>query len=306
MPLISGSTLIKELRIARNMTQFDLSEGICTPDTISRIERGQRHPGWFIFEKLMLRLGENPKKYYTDIATPEEVKFIKQKEEIISLLRQRNEASDHEARNALAALKFHGGGKHVKQFIHYVNSIFALEEKDYPETLKQATHAISISHPQFSAEAIANYALSQDEVKAIENIAIAHAYMNNIEKAVQIQLNLITALEKYWLDETEIAPSYIKLAYNATKYLGMLERREESIALCEKALAMCDRQRQYYHMPLILNNYGYSLFRKGENEKGEHIFARAYALFIGMNRLAEAEMTAEIVKRNFGYTIPRF
>lgn len=48
---------IREIRLRKGYTQEDVSFGICTSATLSRIENGAQTPGRYILDKLMERLG---------------------------------------------------------------------------------------------------------------------------------------------------------------------------------------------------------------------------------------------------------
>ena len=49
---------IRETRIRKGYTQEEVSYGICTPASLSRIENGMQTPGRYILDKLMERLGK--------------------------------------------------------------------------------------------------------------------------------------------------------------------------------------------------------------------------------------------------------
>jgi transcriptional regulator with XRE-family HTH domain len=63
MPRFSADTLIKSLRKAKGLTQHELCEGICSQDELSRIERNKHRPTWYVFERIMQKLGEDPNRY---------------------------------------------------------------------------------------------------------------------------------------------------------------------------------------------------------------------------------------------------
>lgn len=48
---------LRETRLRRGYTQEEVSYGICTPASLSRIENGAQKPGRLILEKLFERLG---------------------------------------------------------------------------------------------------------------------------------------------------------------------------------------------------------------------------------------------------------
>nr|WP_297873834.1 helix-turn-helix transcriptional regulator [uncultured Blautia sp.] len=59
--------VIKRTRESLGMTQEELSEGICTTETLSRIETGKRTPNRANFKALMERMGRCGEKYFPHI-----------------------------------------------------------------------------------------------------------------------------------------------------------------------------------------------------------------------------------------------
>ena len=73
MSVFNVGMLISHLRKKKGLSQEQLAEGICARSTVGRIEKGERKPDWFTFRNIMLRLGQGPNLYYSDIATPDEM-----------------------------------------------------------------------------------------------------------------------------------------------------------------------------------------------------------------------------------------
>lgn len=59
--------VIKRTRESLGMTQEELSDGICSVETLSRIENGKRAPNRANFEALMERMGKCGKKYIPNV-----------------------------------------------------------------------------------------------------------------------------------------------------------------------------------------------------------------------------------------------
>lgn len=57
MPVHNANLLIRDARIKAGLTQEQLSEGICTPQALSRIETGMANVSHVTFQALMERAG---------------------------------------------------------------------------------------------------------------------------------------------------------------------------------------------------------------------------------------------------------
>ena len=64
-------TIIYENRVRRKITQEELSYGVCTPATLSKIENGIQMPRRKIFEALMQRLGLQTQYYFVPLSSEE-------------------------------------------------------------------------------------------------------------------------------------------------------------------------------------------------------------------------------------------
>lgn len=62
-----SNEMIREMREAQGLSQEELSEGICTQETLSRIENGKRSPNKKNFHKIMEKMGIQRGIYYGNI-----------------------------------------------------------------------------------------------------------------------------------------------------------------------------------------------------------------------------------------------
>lgn len=73
---------IRETRIRKGYTQEEVSYGICTPASLSRIENGMQTPGRYILDKLMERLGmEN--SVFNVFVSKEEMELYERVQEMV-------------------------------------------------------------------------------------------------------------------------------------------------------------------------------------------------------------------------------
>ena len=73
---------LRETRLRKGYTQEEVSYGICTPASLSRIENGMQKPGRLILEKLFERLGtEN--NLFNSFVSREEMELYSAIQELI-------------------------------------------------------------------------------------------------------------------------------------------------------------------------------------------------------------------------------
>lgn len=67
--IVISNELIKELRLSKNLSQEELSENICTRETLSRIENGRRSPNQKNLYKMLQKMELERERYYSFIIT---------------------------------------------------------------------------------------------------------------------------------------------------------------------------------------------------------------------------------------------
>jgi len=98
MALFNATLMIRESRKAQGLTQEQLADGICSRETVAKLEAGQRKPNWFVMNELMLKLGLNPDIYQEEIVSDDEIYIYKTWSDCYVLL---NEAKVEEAKSEL-------------------------------------------------------------------------------------------------------------------------------------------------------------------------------------------------------------
>lgn len=314
MSNVRGDILIKKLRRERGLTQIQLSEGICSTDTLSRIERGERVPSRWVFEQLMQRLGENPKNYFTDVVTTEDKKIADLKSELrdllyVSLHDLPSIKSDQCNRKRIDELieKMEQDKAFVtkenQQFLMRSKASLALVLENYDDVYKYAMEALRVTRPNFDEDKIEEYALSLDEIWLVNQVAIAHFHFGSIEKSTDIFFELQVAIEKRYIDGDEMIYTYSTLLYNLSKNLGILKRYEECLDICDKGIDWCRKHRDSFHHPLLLATKAFCLFMFDEREEGLTLLKRAYALFIGLERHMELLQARSYAEKEFDVII---
>ena len=299
MTLFQVDILIKQLRKNNNLSQEQLCEGICTKDTLSRIERGLRRPDWYIFERLMQRLGEDPQKYFTDIATKKDKQILEVKDQLKYVLRSKN---NDEAATLISELENKEDFKEGLnlQFLLKAKSSLAFNKKDYRGMYDYAVDAIRITKPYFNEEEIDSYILFYDEIIIINQIATAHSFISSLAKSTDILLKLKVSMDNGYIDDDEKIKTYITILYNITKNLGLLKRYDESLEICDIGINLCIKYQNSFLHPMILFNKAYCLLHLEKKEEGINILEKVYALFIGNDRLTELAEIKNYVEKEFG------
>jgi len=304
MALIQVDTLIKSLREGQGLTQKKLCDGICSQDELSRIERGKRKPDWWTFERLMQRLGEDPQRYYTNYVSKSEKHIMDLHIQLKRLLNEETPSSDAEAELLIAKLEKDKAFKkrEHKQFLLRQRATLAFNRGEYKTMIKLSEDALRVTKPNFDEDKINTYVLFYDEIKLIEQIAVAYFYEEKIENTISILKKLKDTVDKNFISRDK-GSTDLSILYNLSKFVGLSEKYEEAIAFCDEGVILCKQNYDSHYLPLFLFNKSICLMRIGMKEEGINILKKVYALFFALDRLAELESIKIGLAEHFGLTV---
>lgn len=175
--------LIRCTRLAQGLSQMELARDICTPETLSRIERRKRSPLRRVYEMLMERLGLSPSLYYTYI--PDNLELQRLLKELSKLFFLHEEKNSQEYLNKLKPY-LKEGNYQTRQYIITEETLSLYYGKQISadaaiEKLKQTYQITKKTMPV----KIENTVLSQCETKILVNLALLYKDKGKIEECVE-------------------------------------------------------------------------------------------------------------------------
>ena len=217
MALYNANLIIRETRKAQGMTQERLAEGICSRETIVKLERGERKPHWFIFRELLRRLGLSPEIYHNDITSGEDLLVFNQLQEWNKLVLQLKYDELKTSIDKIEAAKDTPEGKHWFDGMGYwfllrIRATFyaggamsyAHESKqnkylDPVMAVKNAFECIKYARPDFETDKIPSYYLAMHEYTIIPVIARSYMLIGKEDEAFGIWRSLKVNFEKNYM-----------------------------------------------------------------------------------------------------------
>jgi len=311
---LRSDVLIKTLRTDKGLTQDQLCLNICTKDTLSRIERSLHIPTWYIFEKLMLALGENPYKYqYAEsVITIEDKRIVDSKANLKSLLQDNNEDNNDKAERLIAQLekdKSFNKEDENRSFLWRQKATLAFNRKRYDEAKEYAFGSLKISRLSFDESKInevGRWVLSLGEIWAINQIASIYLEKKMYENALVIFLGLKESIDNGYLEGDEKIRIYISILYNITTSQGLLKKHKDCLPFCDMGIELCTKYQYTYCHPLFLFNKSYNLLYLERFQEAESYINKAFSLFYGLDRHLELESGKNFLKKEFGNKISFF
>ena len=242
------------------LTQEDLADGICAVTTLSRIENGERMPTQNHLEILLQRIG------YSDMMLQsyvDEADFIAH--ELKFKIRQAYIEKDAtKARELLQQFEalVAKPSKVDEQFI-LLQKIWLYPERYTKENrLQELERAIRLTHPNYKQGSVP-FLLSYEEIVLLNNIAIHQALHGNRKDAIDILYGIVQYCDTHIVNIEETLRTEPMILYNLSKTLGLENRFNECISVCEKGITLAQKTGRSQYLAQTLYNKAWAYVKRG-------------------------------------------
>lgn len=282
--------VIKRTRESLGMTQEELSEGICTPETLSRIETGKRTPNRANFRALMERMGKCGEKYCPHIHA-ESYERMEEWERILRL------DQAHRFEDALMELdefeeKIDLDDRVNRQAVMRLRALceYHLGKIDVPEYRERLTQSLKITRPDWDGEHLPAGVFTRTECFLFCNIAVSYMYEENLDTALKLMRQMQDYFAATKIDETERRVSEGLLLSNMGQCLGRMGRTEEALKVAAEEARKYLAHYAAGRLPGTLYNCAYQMevqHMSPEDCKEKLVQAYYMAEFVGDDREKE-------------------
>lgn len=295
--------MVYESRRARGYSQEELSFGICSTSSLSRIENGSQIPGRKIFEALMQRLGISDSLYSTYISR-EEMEVCRFVEELVWSLERLDFAESEKIVNMLESRL---GKSHnlEKQYVSFAKAnIFLQKTGDHETFFDMLLKTIRMTMADFDpAKGIKRRLLTFHEITILDNIAIELYNNGKEEQGLGLLYELKEYMEEHIIDEQEKARKYPLVIYNISTCIGKMGRYEEAYSLCSRGISYCVEHNKLVILPYLLTNMAYAAAELGRVEEAAKLFHQSITLFEVCRKEECVEKIKEHIRHNYGLEV---
>jgi|GEM_PF-845963 len=229
--------IIRMTRKSLSITQEQLSDGICSVETLSRIETGRQNPSKDTYELLMERMGRIRERAYamlsvSDFKVLEKMKLF---EDYIKLYDyEQAEAVLNEIREIL------GDGILDKQFLIRAENLvnYRLHRITVDTFLNGLQDAIRLTIPEYGRITLSNWPLSMNEAGLLINISSAYGEKGDYSKANEILEEAYSALKQSYMDDMQRAILLTVVINNLSKNYGLIGEHISAIEMAEEGIAI--------------------------------------------------------------------
>ena len=296
--------VIKRTRQSLGMTQETLSDGICSVETLSRIENGKHVPSRSNFQALMERMGKCGERYLPFIRS-DDMELLEEWRDIERTYLKRK------YQEVEVMLDMFEHRIDVKNPINFQQIIRMRAINDYErgkinerEKRKKLFDALRCTMPNCKERDFAFNTLSRCEIRILCNIGASYAEEGDLEQAIV----LFRKLEQYFsntvIDRTERNISEIMLISNLSQTLGRNGDTKEALEMGERGIERCLQAGEGTVLALFLYNVGFEmeLLQMEEEYCKERLLQAYYIAELNENK-KQMDHIAKHWKKQYGYPI---
>lgn len=250
--------IIKMTRKSLSITQEQLSEDICSVETLSRIETGKQNPSRDVYELLMARMGRIRDRAYSMLS----ISDFKVMEKIQLFEKCIHSYDYHKAENILEEIKRKLAGTILdKQFVLRAESLinYRLGRISTDEFLEELQKAIRITIPKYGLISLANWPLTHNEAILLLNISTAYSEKNDYQNGIGILEEAYSALKHSYMDDDHRLIIQVTILLNLSKWYGLLGKHEKAMETATEGIQICKKFKIGNVLPNLLYNYVWNM-----------------------------------------------
>lgn len=298
--------IVKMLRDEQEVTGAELSYGLCSPATLSRIEASEREMNVIFSMVLFGRLGYHPDKFEL-YGSKEEYAQYEQRESMEDLKRSGN-CSQLE----LELVRYKDIWKEdieedvlQQQFVDSMEGFLFFQKREYEKSVELLKKAVAFTIPEWEDKWLEKAVIGEAELELMGMLADALEAYGNGEKAFGVRKNIFSYLEKKPTSRRQMLQIYAEMISKIAPVLLEQKNIGQALARCEDGLAALAEGGRMYHWPTLLYWKGRcleELYHIGQ--AGLELVEAAYIRAFYIYRLFGDFAMAEEVKRHLDKEVP--
>lgn len=261
----SLGAIVRMKRYSIHISQEKISDGICSVETISRMENGKQIPIKSNYELLMERMGSSKVRAYSmlTVADFDILDRMKQFEDYIQLFEY------EKADKVLISLeKMEEKTLFDQQFLQRARTIVDYRLKRIPveEFIDRLDKAIKITIPQFDEVNLNSWPFNMQETLAVINMATGYAELGDMNKTVELFNNVLNALNHGYMDRKQSSAFQVSIYTNLSKSYSIMENYNKAIEMAQEGIKLCKKEKMGSSLPLLFYNLAWDMKKQIDQE----------------------------------------
>lgn len=303
MSMYEVGDYIRECRKKAGMSQEELSEGICEPSNLSRIETGNQMPSRRTYEALMQKMGEDV-SLFSSFSDRREMEFYRLENKISEKMANQKIEGLRELYVKMKALA-NGKDRLEQQYVMYTEALIRnLEGEGSVVVLPQLLEALHETRPNVHLENLQEDLqkiglLTFQEINLLNNIAIAFWRGGKKESGMELMLYLKEYMEKHLVDEKEKGGHYPMVLFNLSKWFLQTEQPEKALEMALDGVKACNRYGKLFAFPKVLVAKADALSYLGKEKEAIDVYRQVFYLSQAMEEQERADRMKKIFLENY-------
>lgn len=295
--------IIRLTRQSIGMSQEELSDEICSVQTLSRIENGKVNVKRDTYQKLMERMGRNGQKNYS-VLSLEEFDTLEMMRKTNNLIfRREYEHAEAYLNNLKQTLDLKNvlNLQYIKRkevIINYHKGCISKEEY-----LKRLEDVISLTVPDYKLLLNKTYPFTAEEIRILMNIAASYGNLEQKDVAISIYYMLLRSLNSGYMSQKTAIPLVLVIIHGTARMHGGEGRHQVAIDMCWNAIHKSKKHNLFTVLPSVYGEIAWNMMKqieKGERDEKDKedckkIMRQGYATA----SLSKQYVTRDIIKKEY-------
>lgn len=290
---------LRETRLRKGYTQEEVSYGICTPVSLSRIENGMQKPGRLILEKLFERLGTENNLFNSFVSKEEMELYL----EIQTLIRNVTDGDLHRIEEQIDIVEklTQNASELERQSLFWAKGELATQKYgNNGEAMEYLMKAIQITLPDFDGKSpLRNHLLTFDEITIINSIAVRHGDNGDLLTAIQLDMWLKEYMENKIIDGRMKTAKYPMILYNLSYWLGEENCHNEALKMAEQGVDFCVKYGNLPAFPILIFNQGAALAELERYDEAKKCFLQSITIFEAMKKPSQVQTAIDWCREHY-------
>lgn len=303
--------VIRLTRKAARLTQEQLSDGICSVETLSRIENGRHAVKRETYSQLMAKMGRDTSRCYA-LCMGKDMELL---EERIWLEDALAKFDYREAERYLSILKRKIADIPMnQQYIARIEGLLDYHNKriDAEEWIKREENAIRITVPEYKKYLFIEKkedAFPFTELEILTLISLANAYSENEKPDIAIRIYdaLLLGLEEEYMDFISVRKLRMVINFNYVKSLEQRDEYQKALDMGEKLLEDAIKYDYGRMIPMALGGIVWNMTKISKNTGNADKFPeikrklrQAYYIAAARNDIVNENIIRKYYKESYG------
>lgn len=262
--------IIRLTREYVGMSREELSDGICSPQTLYRLELGKTRVKKDLYARLMAKMERVPEKNYA-VCVGKNMELLEERELLEDAMRD----YDYEkADEYLKKLKEKADDNLItKQYVLKAEALldYYCKRSDGEETIKKLEKAIRITLPDYEKCLQKKFPFTEQEIMNLMSLANAFAHTAKYDKAITIYRKLLECLDMEYILGEYVGHMKMIIMRNLSLAYFYIEKCEEALELNERCLELAKGNNEGREYHILLSDKAAIILKQVEKGKRDRM-----------------------------------